>query len=131
MKNAWPITDQHRLATILHPKMKNFDICPDQKDQSITALEVEVEKYRNDNFLDHQGKKRESFLFVSSVFHAVEEQIVVPLIIFDRSSRAARDDVQRRDKSETLALPSLPRMVSNRSFLFRSMARRLRTNRFR
>lgn len=45
MKIAWPITDQHRLATILHPKMKNFDSCPDQKDQSITALEVEVEKY--------------------------------------------------------------------------------------
>jgi hypothetical protein len=53
IKTAWPITDQHRLATILHPKMKHFENFPDQKDQSITALEVEVEKYsKSDLYCD-------------------------------------------------------------------------------
>jgi hypothetical protein len=46
MKNAWPITDEHRLATILHPKFKNLECCPDEKEKSINLLKLELDKYQ-------------------------------------------------------------------------------------
>ncbi|CAF4627166.1 unnamed protein product [Rotaria sp. Silwood2] len=38
IKNAWHITDHHRLSTILHPKLKNFDCCIDEKEKSINVI---------------------------------------------------------------------------------------------
>jgi hypothetical protein len=46
---AWLITDQHRLATILHPKLKKFERCPDEKEKSIDALKAEYKKYQLNN----------------------------------------------------------------------------------
>lgn len=45
MKNAWCITDYHRLSTILHPKLKNFDCCIDEKANSIKVLKQEFLKH--------------------------------------------------------------------------------------
>ncbi|CAF3993551.1 unnamed protein product [Rotaria sordida] len=38
IKNAWHITDHHRLSTILHPKLKNLDCCIDEKEKSINVI---------------------------------------------------------------------------------------------
>ncbi|CAF4803365.1 unnamed protein product [Rotaria sp. Silwood1] len=46
IKNAWHITDHHRLSTILHPKLKNFDCCIDEKEKSINVLKQEFEKHK-------------------------------------------------------------------------------------
>ncbi|CAF4923860.1 unnamed protein product [Rotaria sp. Silwood1] len=46
IKNAWHITDHHRLSTILHPKLKNFDCCSDDKEKSINVLKQEFEKHK-------------------------------------------------------------------------------------
>lgn len=50
---AWLITDQHRLATILHPKLKNFERCPDEKEKSLDALKAEFKKYQSNNSLSN------------------------------------------------------------------------------
>lgn len=49
LSNAWMITDEHRLATILHPKLKNFDCCPLEKNSSIEALKLVFDKYESVN----------------------------------------------------------------------------------
>ncbi|CAF5005219.1 unnamed protein product [Rotaria sp. Silwood1] len=46
IKNAWHITDHHRLSTILHPKLKKIDCCIDEKEKSINVLKQEVEKHK-------------------------------------------------------------------------------------
>ncbi|CAF3814892.1 unnamed protein product [Rotaria sp. Silwood1] len=46
IKNAWHITDHHRLSTILHPKLKNFDCCIDEKEKLINVLKQEFEKHK-------------------------------------------------------------------------------------
>ncbi|CAF3885120.1 unnamed protein product, partial [Rotaria sp. Silwood1] len=46
IKNAWHITDHHRLSTILHPKLKNFDCCIYEKEKSINVLKQEFEKHK-------------------------------------------------------------------------------------
>jgi len=51
LKNHWLITSEHRLATILHPKLKNFDSCLDEKENAITALKSAFDKYQLDNLL--------------------------------------------------------------------------------
>ena len=45
IKNVWLITDHHRLSTILHPKLKNFDCCIDEKEKSINVLKQEFQKH--------------------------------------------------------------------------------------
>jgi hypothetical protein len=47
MKNVWLITDEHRLATLLHPKMKNFECCMDEKEGAIVALKMMIDKHRS------------------------------------------------------------------------------------
>ncbi|CAF3811549.1 unnamed protein product [Rotaria sp. Silwood1] len=46
IKNAWHISDHHRLSTILHPKLKKIDCCIDEKEKSINVLKQEVEKHK-------------------------------------------------------------------------------------
>ncbi|CAF1448781.1 unnamed protein product [Rotaria sordida] len=46
IQSAWFITDYHRLSTILHPKLKNFDFCIHEKDKSISVLKEEFEKFK-------------------------------------------------------------------------------------
>ena len=47
MKNVWLISDEHRLATLLHPKMKNFECCIEEKEDAIAALKVMIDKHRS------------------------------------------------------------------------------------
>lgn len=47
MKNIWLISDEHRLATLLHPKMKNFECCMDEKVDAIAVLKVMIDKHRS------------------------------------------------------------------------------------
>lgn len=47
IKNAWIICNVHRLATILHPRLKNFESCADEKQTAIAALQSEFEKRRS------------------------------------------------------------------------------------
>ncbi|CAM4876624.1 unnamed protein product [Rotaria socialis] len=51
IKNAWYINDYHRLATILHPKLKNFEFCRDEKERSIDVLKQEYDKLELNNSL--------------------------------------------------------------------------------
>ncbi|CAF3454168.1 unnamed protein product, partial [Rotaria sp. Silwood2] len=44
MKANWLITTEHRLATILHPKLKNFEYCYDEKENTISALKLAFDK---------------------------------------------------------------------------------------
>ncbi|CAF1551253.1 unnamed protein product, partial [Adineta ricciae] len=44
IKSAWLITTEHKLATILHPKMKNFENSPDEKDSAISELKLAFDK---------------------------------------------------------------------------------------
>lgn len=46
MKHAWVIRSEHRLATILHPKLRNFDMCNDEKDNALAELKLALDKYR-------------------------------------------------------------------------------------
>ncbi|CAF3157858.1 unnamed protein product [Rotaria socialis] len=46
MKNVWYISDYHRLATVLHPKLKNFERCIGEKEKSINVLKQEFEIYK-------------------------------------------------------------------------------------
>ncbi len=46
LNNAWPITDEHRLATILHPKFKKFECSPDEKEESINVLKSQFQKHQ-------------------------------------------------------------------------------------
>ncbi|CAF3686294.1 unnamed protein product [Rotaria sp. Silwood1] len=43
-KTIWLITTEHRLATILHPKLRNFESCYDEKENSIPALKLPYDK---------------------------------------------------------------------------------------
>ncbi|CAF1276411.1 unnamed protein product [Didymodactylos carnosus] len=45
IQNAWLITDQHRLSTFLHPKLKNFDYSIDEKSNAIRALKNEYDSH--------------------------------------------------------------------------------------
>ena len=38
--------DEHRIATILHPKLKHFESCPGEKQNSIDVLKLEFEKHQ-------------------------------------------------------------------------------------
>ena len=49
MKTIWVITNEHRLATILHPKLKNFECCYDEKERAISALKLAFDKYQSNN----------------------------------------------------------------------------------
>ncbi|CAF4946869.1 unnamed protein product, partial [Rotaria socialis] len=51
IKTAWYINDYHRLATILHPKLKNFEFCRDPKERSIDVLKHEYDKLELNNSL--------------------------------------------------------------------------------
>ncbi len=51
IKTAWLITDQHRLGTILHPKLYKFECCHDEKENSIDALTKEFKKYQSSKCL--------------------------------------------------------------------------------
>jgi hypothetical protein len=44
LNNNWPITDEHRLATILHPKFKKFECSPNEKEKSINVLKSQFQK---------------------------------------------------------------------------------------
>lgn len=44
IRNAWYINDYHRIATILHQKLKNFDFGRDEKQRSIDVLKQEYDK---------------------------------------------------------------------------------------
>ncbi|CAF1265556.1 unnamed protein product [Rotaria sordida] len=46
-----PITDEHRLATISHPKLKSFEICCDEQLKSMNILKLDFEKYQLINYL--------------------------------------------------------------------------------
>ncbi|CAF4515924.1 unnamed protein product [Rotaria sp. Silwood2] len=46
LNNAWPITDEHRLATILHPKFKKFECSPNEKEKSINVLKSQFQKHQ-------------------------------------------------------------------------------------
>ncbi|CAF4392090.1 unnamed protein product [Rotaria magnacalcarata] len=46
LNNAWPISDEHRLATILHPKFKKFECSPDEKGKSINVLKSQFQKHQ-------------------------------------------------------------------------------------
>ena len=54
IRNAWYINDYHRLATILHPKLKNFDFCRDEKQRSIDVLKQEYDKLELNNSLSQK-----------------------------------------------------------------------------
>ncbi|CAF1517626.1 unnamed protein product [Adineta ricciae] len=41
LNNSWPITDEHRLAVILCPKLKNFECSPKEQEKSINVLKQE------------------------------------------------------------------------------------------
>ena len=47
IKSAWLITSEHRLATVLHPKLKNFEFCPEEKDHAMSTLRSEFDKQRS------------------------------------------------------------------------------------
>ncbi|CAF1436055.1 unnamed protein product [Rotaria sp. Silwood1] len=47
LNNASPVTDEHRLATILHPKLKHFDCCRYEKEKSIDILKLEFKKHQS------------------------------------------------------------------------------------
>ncbi|CAF1474534.1 unnamed protein product [Rotaria sordida] len=49
MKTVWLISNEHRLATILHPKLKNFESCYDEKERAISALKLAFDKYQLNN----------------------------------------------------------------------------------
>ncbi|CAF3646038.1 unnamed protein product, partial [Rotaria socialis] len=51
IKNAWYINDYHHRATILHPKLKNFEFCRDAKERSIDVLKQEYDKLELNNSL--------------------------------------------------------------------------------
>ncbi|CAM4976400.1 unnamed protein product [Rotaria socialis] len=51
IKNAWYINDYHRGATILHPKLKNFEFCRDAKKRSIDVLKQKYGKLELNNSL--------------------------------------------------------------------------------
>ena len=46
IRNAWFIEDHHRLSTILHPKLKNFNFCIHERKKSIVVLKREFEKLK-------------------------------------------------------------------------------------
>ncbi|CAF3758468.1 unnamed protein product [Rotaria sp. Silwood1] len=47
LNNASLVTDEHRLATILHPKLKHFDCCRYEKEKSIDILKLEFKKHQS------------------------------------------------------------------------------------
>jgi hypothetical protein len=49
MKSVWQIKTEHRLATILHPKLKNFESCHDEKENAVSALKLAFDKYHLNN----------------------------------------------------------------------------------
>jgi hypothetical protein len=49
IKSAWIITTEHRLATILHPKLKNFESCDEEKASAMSVLELQFDKYQSNN----------------------------------------------------------------------------------
>ncbi|CAF2003862.1 unnamed protein product [Rotaria magnacalcarata] len=46
MKTAWLITNEHRLATILHHKLKNFECCHGEKENAISALKSAFDQHK-------------------------------------------------------------------------------------
>ncbi|CAM4949634.1 unnamed protein product [Rotaria socialis] len=51
IKNDWYINDYHRRVTILHSKLKNFELCRDAKERSIDVLKQKCDKLELNNFL--------------------------------------------------------------------------------
>ncbi|CAF4164080.1 unnamed protein product [Rotaria sordida] len=49
IKVAWIITNEHRLATILHPKFKKFESCADEKRAAIDVLKNEFDVHYDAN----------------------------------------------------------------------------------
>ncbi|CAF2941605.1 unnamed protein product, partial [Rotaria sp. Silwood2] len=49
IKVAWIITNEHRLATILHPKFKKFESCADEKQAAIDVLKKEFDVHYDAN----------------------------------------------------------------------------------
>ncbi|CAF1542534.1 unnamed protein product [Adineta ricciae] len=47
IKQIWSVTSEHRLATILHPKLKHFDICHDEKQNAVSELKLAFDKHRS------------------------------------------------------------------------------------
>ncbi|CAF1638254.1 unnamed protein product [Adineta ricciae] len=45
LNNAWPITDEHRLATILHPKFRKFKCSSNEKETAINVLKSKFQKH--------------------------------------------------------------------------------------
>ena len=45
LNNAWPITDEHRSATVLHPKFKKFKCSPNEKEKPINVLKSQFQKH--------------------------------------------------------------------------------------
>jgi hypothetical protein len=50
MENNWLITNEHRLATILHPKLKNFESSSNEKENAISALKLAFDKHNSNIF---------------------------------------------------------------------------------
>ncbi|CAF3454554.1 unnamed protein product [Rotaria sp. Silwood2] len=48
-ENCWLITNEHRLAIILYPKLKNFESCYDEKERAISTLKLAFDKYQLNN----------------------------------------------------------------------------------
>ncbi len=53
IKTASLITDEHRLGTILHPKLKKFESCDDEIENSIDALKIEFQKHQSNKCLSN------------------------------------------------------------------------------
>ncbi|CAM4979201.1 unnamed protein product [Rotaria socialis] len=51
IKNDWYINDYYRRATILHSKLKNFELCRDAKERSIDVLKQKYDKLELNNSL--------------------------------------------------------------------------------
>ena len=49
IRKAWFIEDHHRLSTILHPKLKNFDFCIHEREKPIVVLKREFEKLKSND----------------------------------------------------------------------------------
>lgn len=46
IKTKWLITAEHQLATILHPKLKNFQCCSDEKENAISELKLAFDQFQ-------------------------------------------------------------------------------------
>ncbi|CAM4773611.1 unnamed protein product [Rotaria magnacalcarata] len=45
-ESCMAIANEHRLATILHPKLKNFECCHDEKENAISALKSAFDQHK-------------------------------------------------------------------------------------